>query len=242
MSKVCIVTGGSAGIGQACVQKFAKHDYQVFNLDLQGTDSGHHIACDVTDPEQVEAAINLIYRQRGRVDSLVCNAGVHFSGNLEQTSEQELDRVFDINVKGIYYALKVVLPIMREAKKGNIVLLGSDQSSVAKPNSFAYNLSKFAVASMTKTTALDYAKYNICVNAVCPGTIDTPLLHNALDRYCERTGIDKQQAYQEEIDAQVLPRIGTAEEVADLVYFLGRENTRFITGSLHNIDGGYTAR
>ena len=123
MSKVCIVTGGSAGIGQACVQKFASHDYQVFNLDLQSTDRGHHIACDVTKPQQLEDAINLIYRQRGRIDTLVCNAGIHFSGNLEQTSERDLDRVIDINVKGIYHAMKAVLPKMREAQNAKIDLI-----------------------------------------------------------------------------------------------------------------------
>jgi hypothetical protein len=95
---------------------------------------------------------------------------------------------------------------------------------------------------MAKTTALDYAQYNISVNGVCPGTIDTPLLHKALDSYCQRAGLDKATAYQEEVDAQVMNRLGRAEEVAELTYFLASDAAPFITGSLHPIDGGYTAR
>lgn len=242
MQRVCVVTGGSVGIGGACVEKFIAEGYQVINLDIQSGPLGEWIECDVTNEVQVNQAINSVVSQWGRIDTLVCNAGIHFSGNIESTSVEALDRVLDINVKGAYFAIRASLPAMKDHNYGRIVLIGSDQSTVAKQNSFAYNLSKFAIASMTKTTALDYAQYGICVNAVCPGTIETPLFHNAIDHYCQRTGADKKDVVQSEIDEQVMDRLGQPDEVAELVYFLGSDKTGFITGSLHNIDGGYTAR
>ena len=147
-----------------------------------------------------------------------------------------------INVNGAFYLLKAVLPVMRKQKCGSIVLLGSDQSLVGKTNSFAYNLSKSALASMAKTTALDYAKYGIRANAVCPGTIETPLYHQAIDRYCENSGADKNSVHAEEAALQPIGRIGQPEEVAALVAFIASDEAGFITGSLQVIDGGYTAQ
>jgi NAD(P)-dependent dehydrogenase (short-subunit alcohol dehydrogenase family) len=103
-------------------------------------------------------------------------------------------------------------------------------------------MSKAALASIAKTTALDYARYNIRSNAVCPGTIETPLYHQAIDKYCEHSGADKTQIHQEESDLQPLGRLGQPEEVAELVLFLASEKSKFITGSLQVIDGGYTAQ
>ena len=187
-NKVCVVTGGSAGIGAACVSKFLAQGYTYLIWTLRHWSwCAHALWCDWWASSQT---INDVHQQTGRIDALVCNAGIHFSSNIENTTEAEFDRAMDINVKGMYYALQATLPFMKAANTGRIVLMGSDQSLVAKPNSFAYNLSKFAVVSMAKTTALDYAQYNISVNAVA-GNIDTPLLHKALDSYCQRAGLDK---------------------------------------------------
>lgn len=241
MQKVAVITGGSAGIGLACVQTFIDNGFVVYNLDVRASDVGEFIQCDMCDAGQVETAILKVIEQQGRVDALVCNAGMHFSGNLEHTTEQELDRVLQLNVKGAYYALRSVLPVMQQQKQGNIILLGSDQSVIAKANSFAYNMSKAALASMAKTTAVDYASYGIRANAVCPGTIETPLYHQAIDNYCERTGADKTAVHAEEAAMQPVGRIGQPQEVAELVYFLASGKADFITGSLQVIDGGYTA-
>jgi len=131
---------------------------------------------------------------------------------------------------------------MKANNAGSIIIMASDQALIAKHNSFAYNMSKAALASIAKTTALDYASYNIRSNAVCPGTIETPLYHQAIDKYCERSGADKAQIHQEESDLQPLGRLGQPEEVAELVLFLASEKSKFITGSLQVIDGGYTAQ
>lgn len=241
MKKTCILTGGSSGIGLAIAKAFLDNDYIVHNLDISESEFGHFHQCDVTNHQQVQQIIQDI-AANGPIDVLVANAGIHVSANIENTSYEQLERVLSINVKGAYSALQAVLPSMKARNKGSIVLMGSDQSFVGKTNSFAYNISKAAIASMAKTTALDYAEFNICANAVCPGTIDTPLYRKALNNYCERTGADPQATHKEWSAEQPLNRIGEPEEVADLVLFLASDKARFITGSLHAIDGGYTTQ
>jgi len=241
MKKTCIVTGGSSGIGLSICQLLQANNYQVFNLDLQPSDIGTFCHCDITNNQQVANIIDKIASQHA-IDVLVSNAGIHFSANIENTSEQDLEKVFNINVKGAYNAIKAVLPNMKNNRNGSIVLISSDQALIGKQNSFAYNLSKTALASIAKTTALDYAQYNIRANAVCPGTIETPLYHHAIDRYCEKSGANKDDIHQEEAQMQPLGRLGQPEEVAELVLFLASDKAKFITGSLQVIDGGYTAQ
>ena len=241
MKKTCIVTGGSSGIGLSIVQLFLDNNYQVFNLDLQNCDFGEYRPCDITNLEQVTSIIKEI-EKTNVIDVLVSNAGIHFSGNIENTSEADLDKVFSINVKGAFAAIKAVLPNMQSNNNGAIILISSDQAIIGKQNSFAYNLSKTALASMAKTTALDYAQYNIRANAVCPGTIETPLYHQAIDNYCQKSGADKTEIHQEEAKLQPLGRLGQPDEVAELVLFLASDKAKFITGSLQVIDGGYTAQ
>ncbi len=242
MKKVAIVTGGSAGIGLAVINKLIKQNYQVFNLDINESTQGHFIKCDMSQVSHVETAINQIINLTGRIDVLVSNAGIHFSANIEDTSADDLDKVFNLNVKGAYAAIKSCLPCMKKQMSGSIIIISSDQALVAKRNSFAYNLSKTALASLAKTTALDYAAFNIRANAVCPGTIETPLYHNAINNYCLKSGADKQSIHNEEAALQPLGRLGQPEEVANLVAFLAGDESQFITGSLQVIDGGYTTQ
>ncbi|QBG35359.1 SDR family NAD(P)-dependent oxidoreductase [Litorilituus sediminis] len=241
MTKVCVITGGSSGIGLSVATLFVQQGYQVYNLDISPSDVGKFCSCDITDTQQVSQVINTIAKQ-GPIDVLVSNAGIHFSATIEDTSEADFDKVFNINVKGAYAAVKAVLPSMKAQNKGAIILMSSDQAIIGKQNSFAYNLSKAALASMAKTTALDYASFNITANAVCPGTIETPLYHKAIDAYCAKSGADKAQVHSEEEKLQPLNRLGQPEEVAELVLFLASDKARFITGSLQVIDGGYTAQ
>ncbi|MFT7005773.1 MAG: 2-keto-3-deoxy-L-fuconate dehydrogenase [Colwellia sp.] len=241
MKKICVVTGGSSGIGLSIVKLFEQNNYYVFNLDLSPSSFGEYCHCDVTNVKQITDIINNITNQQS-IDVLVSNAGIHFSANIENTSEDDFDKVFNINVKGAYAAIKAVLPSMKANNNGAIIIMSSDQALIAKHNSFAYNLSKAALASMAKTTALDYAAFNIRANAVCPGTIETPLYHHAIDNYCEKSGADKAEIHKEEESLQPLNRLGQPEEVAELVLFLASDKAKFITGSLQVIDGGYTAQ
>jgi len=241
MKKTAIVTGGSSGIGLSIVEKFISEGYQVFNLDIQPCSFGEYKRCDISKSEQVIETITEI-AEIHTIDVLVSNAGIHFSANIENTSMDDFDKVFNLNVKGAFSAIKAVLPNMKANENGSIILMASDQALIAKHNSFAYNLSKAALASMAKTTALDYAQFNIRANAVCPGTIETPLYNQAINNYCEKSGENKEKIHQEEARLQPLGRLGQPEEVAELVCFLASDNARFITGSLQVIDGGYTCQ
>ena len=242
MSKVAVVTGGTKGIGLAVVKRLLSNGYKVHNLDIEPSETGIFHQCDVSDVSAVQSCINAICEQSKRIDVLVSNAGKHLSANIESTDEQTLDALFALNVKGAYAAVQSVLPSMKAQNSGAIILVASDQAIIGKQNSFAYNLTKHALASMAKTTALDYASFNIRANAVCPGTIETPLFHNAIDAYCAKSGANKAEIVAEEASLQPLNRLGQADEVAALVSFLASDDASFITGSLQSIDGGYTAQ
>lgn len=242
MKKIAVVTGGSKGIGLSIIEKFLANDYQVFNLDIVSGAKGIYKACDMSNMTEVSHVLKEIIDELGQIDVLVCNAGIHFSGNIEQTPEAEFDRVFAINVKGAYAAIQASLPVMKSNNNGAIVIVASDQAIIGKKNSFAYNLTKHALASMAKTTALDYAPFNIRVNALCPGTIETPLYHQAINNYCEKSGANKNDVHHDEASLQPLGRLGQPEEVASYAYFLASDEASFITGSLQTIDGGYTAK
>jgi hypothetical protein len=240
MQKTLVLTGGSSGIGLAIAAKFETNGFNVFNLDIQPGAFGKFIECDVTNHNAVCNVIAKIAEQH-TIDVLICNAGKHMSANIEATSEANLLALFNLNVKGAFSATQSVLPSMKAKGAGVILYIASEQALVAKTNSFAYNLSKHALASMAKTTALDYAKFNIRANALCPGTIETPLYHNAIDRYCEQSGADKANVHADEAASQPLGRIGQPEEVAAMAYFLASDEASFVTGSLQVMDGGYTA-
>lgn len=244
--QTCLVTGGSMGIGLAICQRFASAGFQVYNLDIQPPKQPeaniHWLKADMGNSQQVTQAVQQAIAQSGAIHTLVCNAGIHLSANIEQTSEAQLDQLFAINVKGAVAAIQGVLPGMCEQHAGSILLISSDQAIVGKTRSFAYGLSKAALASIAKTTALDYAQYGIRANAICPGTIETPLYHQAINNYIKQSGADETQVHQQEAALQPLGRLGRADEVAELVFFLASDKAAFITGSLQVIDGGYTAQ
>ncbi len=243
---VTVITGGSMGIGLAVAQQQANCGDTVINLDLEDfihpVNNTSWLRCDVSRVDQVNKAIASTIEKYGKIDRLVCNAGKHLSATIEETSELELDQMFALNVKGAYAAIRATLPCMREREAGAIVLMGSDQTTVGKRSSFAYGLTKAALGSMAKSIALDYAPFNIRVNAVCPGTIETPLFHGAIDNYVTQSGEDKSAVVNEEAAAQPLGRLGQPQDVAALVSFLLSDSAAFITGSLHAVDGGYTAQ
>ena len=245
LAKIAVITGGSKGIGKETALLFAQNNYKVFVLDVEKPtyhdDNIGYINCDVTNTQMIDNAIANVIAKATHIDVLVNNAGVHLSANIEDTTEEDYERVMNINFKGCFFILKAVLPYMRERKKGAIVLLGSDQSFVGKPNNAIYGATKGAIAQLAKGAALDYAKYNIRVNCVCAGTVDTPLYRNAIEKYSKKSGISVAKIEQDEAGLQPLNRIGKPQEVAELIYFLCGNKADFITGGLFPIDGGYTA-
>ncbi len=167
-NKVGLVVGGASGMGNAVVKLLAQEGCRTHVLDVKTTSDGFFQACDVRDYNQVRKCVQNVLDKEGRIDVLFVAAGVHLFANIEDTSIEEFERVLSINLKGPFYVLKEVLPAMRKQRYGNVVLMGSDQVFVGKGSSTVYGLSKAAVGQLTKSSAIDYAPYNVRVNCICP--------------------------------------------------------------------------
>ena len=241
--KVAIVTGGSSGMGNATVRLLAEEGARVYVLDLQPTEDGcRFLPCNVADSRRVKECVDEVVNQEGRIDLLFAAAGIHLFADIEGTSLEDFERVLSVNLKGTFYVLKAVLPIMRRQSGGAVVLMGSDQVFVGKGSSSAYGLTKAAIGQLTKSTAIDYAAHNVRVNCICPGTIQTPMLEPTIQKYHAATGIPLDTIHQQLRDAQPIKRLGTAEEIARAVAFLLSDEACFMTGALLSVDGGYVAQ
>ncbi len=241
---VLIITGASSGIGKATRLLMHQKGCKVYNLDIQEQEDpyGQFIHCDMRDRQAIRQAVQQIMDTEGKIDLLFAKAGVHLFATIEQTSDEALDRLVDINIKGTYFILQAVLPHMRKQQKGSIVLMGSDQSFVGKASSSVYGMTKGAVAQLTKSTAIDYAPFHIRVNCICPGTIDTPLLDKAVDHYARISGQETKKIMSDLNTIQPAGRIGKPEEIAAAVAFLLSDESSFVTGSLLSADGGYVCQ
>lgn len=240
-----IVTGGSSGIGAATVKLIAKSIKKVFVLDRKeltySLENVSFIKCDVSKYEEVKAAFEEISRI-SKIGYVFCNAGIIEFGNIETTPQEKIIEIININLVGTIYTLKETLPIMKANNFGRIVLMGSDQSFIGKKNMSIYGATKGAIAQLTKSTALEYAKNNITVNCVCPGTIETETYHDSINNIAKKNNIDPQVIHERTTKLTPLQRNGKPEDVANVVQFLFSEQSSFITGSLIPIDGGYTAQ
>lgn len=245
---VIVISGGSSGIGEACVKKYLENNHIVFNLDIKDNSllnkhtNYNYLPTDLRDEAQIAQSVKHILKQNQKIDVLVACGGMHLSANIEDTTNEQLHNLINLNILGVYWSIKYIIPGMKQNKNGSIIIIGSDQSTIAKPNSAVYGMTKAAVNHLAKSTALDYAKYNIRVNCLGVGSIDTPLYHNAIIQYSARSGINLADVEKDELAQQPIGRIGKPEEVAELVYFLGQDNVSYITGALIPIDGGYIAR
>lgn len=245
-NKVCVITGASSGIGEAVLVNLNKAGARVFNLDVvtpKNSLKKHYISCDVRSLEQITSAIDSIVKKEGRLDALFANAGVYLAKPIELCTESEMERIIDINFKGILFTVKVALPHFLKQNSGAIVLAGSDQALVGKGKSPVYGATKGAIAALTKSLAVQYASVGIRVNCICPGPIETALFEDAIQQSLK---IDPQatEITLKEASAKKCPvgRIGQAAEVATAVHYLLSEEASFITGALLTIDGGYTAQ
>jgi len=242
--KIAIITGASSGIGQATKIKLREKGALVYNLDLFNDEPNDefYIHCDVSNFENVKQSVDQIFNKHQQLDVLFANAGIHLVGNIEETKLEDFEHVLSVNLKSVFYSLKAVLPYMRIQSKGSIVLMGSDQSIVGKGKSAVYGLTKGAIGQLTKSTAIDYAEHNIRVNCICPGTIETPLLNNAVEGFIKRTNLEKDTILESLKKAQPINRIAQPYEVANVVCFLLSDEASFMTGSLCSVDGGYTCQ
>ncbi len=242
--KIAIVTGGSTGIGKETIAKLNNEKAKVYNFDVVEVEDSNSIfiKCDVSNYTQVQDAVKKVFEKEGKVDVLFANAGVHLFANIEETSIDEFEKILSINIKGIYYILKEVIPIMKEQNKGSILLMGSDQSFVGKGKSSAYGMTKGAIGQLTKSTAIDYADYNIKVNCICPGTIDTPLLDKAINSFQSLTGMANEEIKTLLEEAQPIKRIAQPSEIANVACYLLSDENSFMTGALVPVDGGYSCQ
>ena len=242
MDKIALVVGGSSGMGHAVVHQLGRHGCKTHVMDINQTTEGVFHRCDIRDHNQVRTSVGNVVDRDGRIDLLFIAAGVHLFANIEDTSIEEFERVLSINLKGPFYVLKEVLPIMREQRYGNVVLMGSDQVFIGKGSSTVYGLSKAAIGQLTKSLAIDYAPHNVRVNCICPGTTDTPMIAPTIERFHQQSGIPIDQIYEMLKKAQPIQRLGTPEEIAKVVVFMLSDDCPYMTGSLVCADGGYTCQ
>lgn len=237
-NKAAIVTGGASGIGKAIAEKFISEGAKVYVLDLNSIEENEHThfyACDVSDHKQVGQIITEIVRG-GPVDILVNNAGIGFVGNITNTSEADMDRLFNINVKGIYNCMHACIPSMVDRGGGVILNMASVAASVGISERFAYSMTKGAVRAMTFSVAKDYLDQNIRCNCVSPARIHTPFV----DAYLSKNYPGKEKEMFDNLSkTQPIGRMGKPEEVADLAAFLCSDEAAFITGMDYPIDGGF---
>lgn len=189
-----------------------------------------------TNPADLENAVNETYKKYGDLDCVVANAGIHRCNTMLDISIDELDLMIDTNIKGTVYTLKAAVPYIIRKGKGSIVINASDQCYVGKPNSFGYGLTKGALGQITKSMAIDLGPKHIRVNAVCAGTIKTPLTEKLFKSFADIThGGNVESYWKAESELYPIGRVGEPYEVAELMYFLASDAASFITGGLYNV-------
>lgn len=237
--KVAIVTGGTGGMGASHVNRLVSEGAQVVFTDLDEASgkvlqnkigpNSLFIRQDVTDSESWNKVITEAEKHFGPVNILVNNAGINYSAEIEDFSEDEYDRVIEVNQKSIFLGMKTVLPSMKKSGSGSIINISSIGGIRGRMESIAYSASKFAVTGMTKVAALELGKYQIRANSIHPSLVNTGM-------FSESTGGNAVAS------DRPLGRVLTKEEVSNLVLYLASDESSYTTGAEHVIDGGLTAR
>ena len=245
-NKVAVVTGGATGIGAATVQTLSDLGARVAVLD-RNREKGQAVAeelagkgraasfhfCEVADAASVQAATEAAARQHGAIHVLVHSAGIQRYGDVLSTSMEVWRETLGVHLDGCFYAVRSALPHMLDAGGGSIVIVGSVQTVTAVAGSAAYVTAKHALAGLTRSIALDFAKQSVRANCVMPGAIDTPLL-----RWAANLGPDPEAVLRGCAKAHAMGRIGRPEEVARAIAFLASDWASFITGAMLAVDGG----
>ncbi len=246
--KIAVVTGGGSGIGAAIARLFASRRATIAILDRSESaaqaivaeirrDGGNagSVTGDVSDAASVAEAFAAVDAEHGRVDILVNSAGISHVGTIEQTSPEDLDRLYSVNVRGVYLCARAAIEVMLRQGGGVIVNMASIASLIGIPDRFAYGMSKGAVLTMTKSIAVDYVKRGIRCNCICPARVHTPFVDGYLAaNYPGREA----EMYQKLSEYQPIGRMGRPEEVAALALYLCSDEASFVTGQAYPIDGG----
>ena len=233
--KKALVTAAAQGIGRSIAETFIIEGAEVvavdLNLDLLSTlNEAKVIELDVTDRKALTKVI-----AGADFDILANCAGIVHNGTVLEATEEELDFAFSLNVKSMYYAIQAALPSMKEKGEGSIINIASVCSSIlAAPNRFVYGTTKAAIIGLTKSVAIEHITDGIRCNCICPGTVDSPSLHQRL----RDTG-DYEQAMKAFVARQRMGRIGTPQEIAAMALYLASDDSKFTTGQSHIVDGGW---
>jgi 2-keto-3-deoxy-L-fuconate dehydrogenase len=245
--KVAVITGAASGIGKAIAEKMSAQGAEVYLLDRDSTQGealaatlsaaghkAHYRDCDVIDTAATAALLESIGAVN-RIDILVNNAGVAHVGNLENTSEADLDRLYQVNIKGVYNCSKAAIAFMKQ--KGGVILnLASIAASTGIADRFAYSMTKGAVRAMTYSIAKDYVSYGIRCNCISPARIHTPFVDGFIAKNYPG---QEAEMFEKLSKTQPIGRMGTPEEVADFAAFLCSDKASFLTGTDYPIDGGF---
>lgn len=244
--KTIVITGGAKGIGAGCATIFHRQEGNVVVLDADKKAGEKFcqelggrtlfIQCDVSKESQVKEAMEQTVAEFGSLDVLVNNAGVMYYSKVTETSEEDWDRVQNVNVKGAFLCAKHAIPYMLEQESGVVVNMSSVQAYVTQKNVAAYVTSKSALIGLTRSIAVDYAPQVRSV-AICPGGVDTPLNREAF-----QMSPDPEQVRRETIDLHLVERMAQPEEIGELVAFVASDKGSFITGQPIRIDGGLGAK
>ena len=246
--KTIVISGGGSGIGWALSQTFAKAGGRVYILDVNEEAASGVIAeaklesmitclrCDVSNQENVRQCVSDIVEETGRIDVLVNNAGIAHIGTAISTTEEDMDRIYRVNIRGVYNCLHCVLPYMVEQNGGTILNMASIAATLGIADRFAYSASKGAVLTMTYQVAQDYIKYGIRCNSISPARVHTPFV----DGYIKNNYPGREAEMFEALSkTQPIGRMAQPQEVADLALFICSDQAGFITGTDYPIDGGF---
>lgn len=246
------ITGGASGIGEAAVRMFADRGWKVTFSDINigrgealAAEIGHDVLfveADTRSRTQLDEAVARGVERFGPLGSVFANAGIHRANTLLSISDEELHEMIDINIYGTVYTLQAALPHIIEGGGGTVVINCSDQWFVGKPHSFGYGLTKGALGQITRSLSIDLGPKNVRVNAVCAGTIHTPLVDNLFKKYSGVEGRSVDDYWKEENAMYMRGRAGTPQEAAEVVYFLASDASSFCTGSHYLVDGGLVAQ
>ena len=248
--KTAIITGGATGIGRASAVLFAREGAQVVITDWREDRSGPvldeiggfggeaiFVRCDVSKREDNERVVDACIERFGKLDILFCNAGRFIHKYITESTDEDIEMIFGVNVKGLVYACRAAIPHMLRQGGGAILFDASIRGLGAQAGSPLYCASKGAAVLLAKALALDYATRNIRVNALCPGIVDTPMLHYAADMEP-----DPEDAWRRYSSEQPMGRLATPEECAYAALWLVSDEASFITGVAVPVDGGLTAK
>jgi 2-keto-3-deoxy-L-fuconate dehydrogenase len=242
--KAALVTGAASGIGEAIARTLAAAGAAVYVADVNvekgqavaQSINGHFLETNVASESSCRAAAARVLGEHGKLDILVNNAGIGHVGTVLSTTEQDLDRLYAVNVKGPHFLTQAFLPFMIERKWGSIIHMASIGGIVGVRDRYAYCMTKFAVVGLTKSMALDLAEHKIRVNCICPGRVETPFVQQRIAEYP-----DPKKAYEDMASTQILKRMGHPNEIAAAALYLAADESAFVTGSSLIIDGGFSA-